>query len=430
MNTQQEKNCIQEDEIDLRELFNTLYQYKVFIISFTIFITLIAAIYAYTKTPIYEVKSNVQIGYIGNNLIDDSAIIVKKLNIIFNIDDKPQTKNKFISEVSSITTNKKLNNFIEIKTQAITNDDSLKKNKEVVNYLQQIYAPKINQYIINTKDSIKDLEQRIKNIDNFETKNVQRQIELLKTQKIAKINEKISLFKEQDIKRIQRKIKLLKTQNITKINEKIKFYQKIKILTLKTKIKFHVKKLKEYTKAVNNLYKNNQNTKDTTALTISSIQMVNYQNLILNSQNKIEDLKIAINKINNETLPNLQREKNNILNITIKDLEQKIDNIKNITIADLQKQKENIQNDSIRKLEHQLTVALPNKKMKLKEQIEQLKFNMSLQNLQNSQVVGHYIVHDYPVKPKKKLIIIVAFVTGFILSVFLVLLYTFIRKED
>ena len=132
MNTQQEKNCIQEDEIDLRELFNTLYQYKVFIISFTIFITLIAAIYAYTKTPIYEVKSNVQIGYIGNNLIDDSAIIVKKLNIIFNIDDKPQTKNKFISEVSSITTNKKLNNFIEIKTQAITNDDSLKKNKEVV----------------------------------------------------------------------------------------------------------------------------------------------------------------------------------------------------------------------------------------------------------------------------------------------------------
>ena len=370
MSTMQEKEYLQEDEIDLRELFNTLYQYKIFIIGFTLCVTLIAAIYVYAKTPIYEVKSNVQMGYIGKNLIDSSAVIVKKLNIIFNVKDKPDKKNQFISEVSSITTNKKLKNFIEIKTQAITNDDALKKNKEVVQYLQQIYAPKINQYIINTKNSIKDTQQRIKNIDNFETKNVQLQI------------------------------KLLKTQAIVKIDEKIKFYQKMQIPTLETKIKFNVKKLKEYTKAVNNLYQHNQNTKDVTALTISSIEMVNYQNLILNSQNKIEDLKLAIDKINNETLPNLQRKK------------------------------DNIQNDSIRKLEHQLTVTLPNKKMKLQEKIEQLKFTISPQNLQNSQVVGHYIIHDYPVKPKKKLIIIVAFITGFILSIFLVLFYTFIKKED
>lgn len=430
MNTLEEKNCIQEDQIDLRQLFRTLYAHKKFIIIFTLSITFLAVAYVFIKTPIYEVKSNVQIGYIGNHLVDDSAIIVKKLKIIFNVDEKPEKKDKHIPEVSDISANKKLKNFIKIETQAITNDDALKKNKEVVGYLQQMYAPKINQYIINTKNSIKDIEQKIKNIDNFETNNVKRQINILKTQKIAKIDEKINLLKQQDIPKIQRKIKLLKTQDLAKINEKIKFYQTIKIPILEKKIKFHTEKLKEYTKAVNNLYKNNQNTKDTTTLTISSIQMVNYQNLILNSQNKIEDLKIAINKIKDETIPNLERERNNILNITIKDLQQKIDNIKNITIADLQKQKENIQNDSIRKLEHQLAVTLPNKKMKLKEQIEQLKFNMSSQNLQNSQVVGHYIVHDYPVKPKKMLIVIVAFITGFMLSIFLVFFYVFIKNED
>ena len=422
----------EEDEIDLRELWRTIIKHKKFIIIFTLTITLIATIWSFVKTPIYEVKSNVQIGFIGDNLIDNKDVIVKKLNIIFNVEDKQYKKNKFISEVSSITSNKKLENFIEVKTQAITNDDALKKNKEVVNYLQQIYAPKINQYIINTKNRIKNIEQSIKNIDNFETKNIQRKIKLLKTQDIAKIDEKINLLKEQDIPKIQRKIKLLKTQDIAKIDEKIKFFKKIQIPILKTKIKFHSKKLKEYTKAVHNLYHNSQATKDTTTLTISSIQMVNYQNLILNSQNKIEDLKIAIDKINNETIPSLQRKQNNIQNVTIKDLEQKIDNIKNITITDLQKQKENIQNDTIRKLEHQLTVALPNKKIQLQEQIEQLKFNMSSQNIQNSHIVGHYIIHDYPTKPKKKLIVIVAFVTGLILSVFLVFFIDFIKgfKEE
>jgi len=490
MNIEKENNYMQEDEIDLRELFNTLYKYKIFIIVFTLGITILAIVYAYMKTPIYEVKSNVQIGFIGDKLVDDSDVIVKKLNIIFNVDDKPNTKNKLISEVSSITTNKKLKNFIEIKTEAITNDDTLKKNKEVVSYLQKLYKPKIDQYIFNTKNQIKSTQQAINNINNFEKKNLQRKIDLLKTQKIAeidekinilrqqdikklqrqikllktqdipKINEKINILEEQDIKKLQRQIKLLKTQDIPKINEKIEFFSKVKIPTLTTKIKFHTDKLKEYTIAVNNLYKNNKNSKDTTAQTISSIQMVNYQNLILNSQNKIEDLKLAIEKIRNETIlnlqrekeninnitikdlqlkinninditiKNLQREKENINNITIKDLQLKIDNIKNITIKNLQRQKENIQNDTIRKLEYQLHVGLGNKEAKLQEKIKQLNYNLCSQNIQNSHIVGHYIIHDYPVKPKKKLIIIVAFVTGLILSVFLVFLYTFIKKED
>ena len=96
----------------------------------------------------------------------------------------------------------------------------------------------------------------------------------------------------------------------------------------------------------------------------------------------------------------------------------------------MQRSKKNIQNNSIRKLEHKLSVDLPNKKIKLQEQIEQLKFNMSTQNIQNSQVVGHYITHDYPAKPKKKLIIVVAFVTGFILSIFLTLFFTFIKNKE
>jgi hypothetical protein len=428
MNNKQVK-YVEEDEIDLRELWKIIYNKKLFIIIFTSIITVVAIVWALTRMPIYEVKSNVQIGFIGENLVAVPATLVKTANLVFNVEDKIDTKKEFISEVSSISANKKLENFIEIKTQAISNEEALKKNKEVVKYIESKHKSKIDQFIINNNNNIKTIKVKINNLENLETKNLKRQIEQLKTQKIVKIDEKIKKIKNQDIKNIQRQIELLKTQKIVKIDEKIKFYKKIKIKTLNSKIKFHGNKLEEYSKSVKQIYQNNKKTKDTTALTISSIQMVNYQNLILSSQNKIEDLKIEIDIVSNETIPNLETEKKNIQDVTIKDLQLQIDNLNNITISNLQIEKKNIQDDTLRKLEYKLKVELPNKKVKLIEQINQYKFQNSSQNIQNSKVIGNYVIKDYPIKPKKKLIVIVSFVTGLILSIFIVFFLNFIGKN-
>lgn len=53
-------------------------------------------------------------------------------------------------------------------------------------------------------------------------------------------------------------------------------------------------------------------------------------------------------------------------------------------------------------------------------------------NYKNTEVVGKIIINDSAIKPKKKLIVIVAFITGLILSIFLVFLIEFIRgfKEE
>ncbi|MCD6172456.1 MAG: hypothetical protein J7J96_01540, partial [Sulfurimonas sp.] len=273
----QENNAgyIEEDEIDLRELFKTLMRRKKFIIIFTSLVTVGAVVFALLKTPIYEVKSNLQIGFIGEDLIADSDTLVKTANLVFNVEDKISTKEDFVSEVTSISANKKLKNFIEIKTQAISNEEALKKNKEVIVYVENRYKSKIDQFILNNNNNIKAIEVKISTLENLETKNLKRQIELFKTQKIAKIDEKIA------------------------------FYKQTKTSFLKEKIKFHTDKLREYTKAVKQIYSNNQKIKDKTVLTISSLQMVNYQNLILNSQNKVEDLKIEMEIIDNETIPNL-----------------------------------------------------------------------------------------------------------------------------
>ena len=133
----QEIQQIQEDEIDLKELFKTIWDKKVFIIIFTTILNILSIIFVLTKTPIYEVKSVVKIGYIGNNLVENSELLKKKLDIVFQA-NRPTSK---LSEnnpiVSKIATVKKINNLVEISTQAFSNEEAIRKNEEVLNFIQK-----------------------------------------------------------------------------------------------------------------------------------------------------------------------------------------------------------------------------------------------------------------------------------------------------
>ncbi len=79
-----EQNYYQEDEIDLKELFGILWAKKTLIIGITTLITVLAGIYAFNKTPIYEATALVEIGnyklHNNNNVLVDSVPeLVKKL---------------------------------------------------------------------------------------------------------------------------------------------------------------------------------------------------------------------------------------------------------------------------------------------------------------------------------------------------------------
>ena len=370
MNKVESQNSIyQEDEIDLRELFKTIWDKKVFIALFTLFITCISIIYVLTIKPVYEVKSNVQIGYIGETLILDPNTLAKTLNIVFNVEDKARSDKEFLSEVTSISTNKTLKNFIEIRTEAISNEEALKKNQEVVVFIKEQYEPKIKQFMLETENKIEDTKQAISKRDDFDVKNTQKQIAILKEQKIVKIN------------------------------QEIKFLKEIKLKTINQNIEYNTKKLNEYDSLINKLYDSIKNSQDTTALSASSIQMLNYQNLIQNAKNKIDDLNMEKEAILTQTIPSLQIEK------------------------------ENISNDEIKRLEYMLVAEFVYQKIKLNQEIDKLNYNISEQNIKNSELVGDFIVKDSPIKPKKRLIVTVAFVTGLILSIFIVFLLNFFREE-
>lgn len=64
--------------------------------------------------------------------------------------------------------------------------------------------------------------------------------------------------------------------------------------------------------------------------------------------------------------------------------------------------------------------------------INSLKSKISPANITRTHIIGKVLQNDYPIKPKKKLIIIVAFITGLILSIFFVFFIEFIKdfKEE
>ena len=161
---------------------------------------------------------------------------------------------------------------------------------------------------------------------------------------------------------------------------------------------------------------------------VSSIQILNYQNLILNTQNNIENISLSIQDINENVLKDLELRKKNLVDITLKDLELKKKNLIDIALKDLELQKKNLVDITLKDLNNQMKFSLAEKERKLIESMNVLKFQVSEANMKNSQLVGEYIMNDYPVKPKKKLIVVVAFVTGLILSIFLVFFMEFIKN--
>lgn len=313
-----EQNYYQEDEIDLKELFKTLWDKKNFIISVTAVITILAGIYAFNKTPIYEATALVEIGnyklHNNNNnnkaSLDSANELVKKLNILFIDIVKNEKDREF--EITSISNSKKVNNFIEIKSEAISNEIASREILKVVAHIKN-----------NHQKILDDVKNR-------------RELE------ISNIDTKINNIKNKEIRLLSKKI------NIQQAN------------------------LDNYKQQLNTIGKN-----------IKDIENTNPALTALKLMEK-RDLSSFILE----------------LNLQLMDMRNKKDELETTSINQLLEKKQLVE-----------SMMLPH-------------------NYKNSEVIGRVITNDYPIKPKKKLTVAVAFITGFILSIFLVFIMNAFRKED
>ena len=174
-----------ENEIDLRKLAYILLASKKLVIGTTILITFLAGIYAFNKTPTYEASALVEIGNykLDNNnnklLLDSAPDLVKKLNILFIELYKNEKGRDF--KISSISTVKNSNKFIEIKAQATSNQIATREATKVVENIQARH-----QVILNDIKNRRELEIRNINtrIDNIKNKEVPLLLEKIKLQQV------------------------------------------------------------------------------------------------------------------------------------------------------------------------------------------------------------------------------------------------------
>lgn len=323
-------------------------------------------IYVSKKPTIYEVKSVARIGYINHTLVEDSNILEKKLRLIYNVDNKNNkvAENKAI--VSNIKTVRNINNFIEISTQSYSKKLALEKNKEVVLFIQNEYKYKIDEFILKTKFNIENLKENITHIENVEKLEIEKNIEKIKQQAIPKIDEEINLIKNVQLK------------------------------TIENKLNFYEKKLNDYENILIKVAK--QKSSNDTQNMLMSMQMLNTQNLILEIQNKIQNLFIEKEKL------------------------------KSITLKDLKIKKENLLNENIRQLETKLSIDIESRLKNLKKNIEFEELKLKNGNISNTEVIGEILVDFQPTNIKKVIIIFTLFLFGLILSIFLIFFINFLNN--
>lgn len=319
-------------EIDIRKLFKVLRKRKLIVIIGILMITILGVVYAFFKTPIYEARALIEIGNYklevnnsnnsnnSNNTVsnytkaslDNSSQLEKRLRILF-IDILKNEQNR-VSWIETISIPKGSTEFIEIKSEAISNKLAKEEIEKVLLYIQKEH-----------KKTLDDVKQN----------------------------------REIQIKTIDSKINDVKTKTVPLLESKIKLQKEI-LQSYNTDIK------------------------------------------------EIKDNLLKIEKINPSLSALKLMEKRDLTNITM-DL--------NLEILDM-----------IAKKDELLTNEIPS----LYDEKIKVQTLMLPHNYKNSEIIGKIITNDYPTKPRKKLIVVVSFIIGVILSVLLVFLLEIIliNKKD
>lgn len=155
----QEQKYLQEDEIDLREIFKTIWNSRMFIILFTFIVTISSIIYVYFKNPIpiYQGNVYIEIGKIHSEsigvggMLDLSEDLAEILKLRFNAVVEIPKKTESILKISYTDTNKEIikTKLESVLTYILTRHQEKAKFYKNVTMTQQIGNILINDEPIN-----------------------------------------------------------------------------------------------------------------------------------------------------------------------------------------------------------------------------------------------------------------------------------------
>jgi capsular polysaccharide biosynthesis protein len=146
-----EEKVYVKEEIDLRELFKTIWDKRIFILVFTSALTLISVIYVYFKNPvpIYQGKAYIEIGQIqsqnfGQSFLDTSANLSEILNLEFPVKTSTLKKSNTLSDIISIleiTSNEKDKQIIKNNLKSSV-EFVLNRHKEKAKFYENVIMSK------------------------------------------------------------------------------------------------------------------------------------------------------------------------------------------------------------------------------------------------------------------------------------------------
>jgi len=157
----QEQQYIQQDTIDLRELFAVLKRRKKMIAGVTGVLTILALVYAFfVAKPVYEVKTMIEVGQIDKKPIDNAHNIQQKLSYDYQVNVKG--KKIELPRVKAISIPKKSNSIFSLTVHSNTNDEGVQYIQTVINKIETDYKEKTDAYIENQKELIELTQEDIK----------------------------------------------------------------------------------------------------------------------------------------------------------------------------------------------------------------------------------------------------------------------------
>ena len=211
----------EEDEIDLKELFKTIWKYRKFIAIFTGIITLLSIIYAYSIKPVYQIESFIEVGFYNNNnnnKLTSKDYFIDPNNALILI------QNEFKSELLPTIDNvnfKKGTKILDIKINGYSNQEAIDYLNTIIGYLQKKESIKIDIFTKTIKEKIKNLQkykqsikERIKNLNSKLNPNIDSSIYQALLAQISSLNSQIFRIDNQIVD-LQSKISPL---NISKIH--------------------------------------------------------------------------------------------------------------------------------------------------------------------------------------------------------------------
>ncbi len=435
-------NQPEEDEIDLKELWRTLKRRKKSVMATTAIVFAIAVAYIFLAKPLYEAKATLEIGkeltknkdgVLVTKYFENSKSLKEHLDVKYDTAGKYRDKNA-TAYISAVSVPKKgaTEGFITITALGENNIDAINMIKKPIEEISASHRAYYDTIIEKKRDAVEDLERQISYDKNTLLPHLKKNLELLQSVELKKIDEKISLVKSIDLKQIEDKISLLKSIDLKKIDDKIDLMKKVEIPALKEKIKQNEAEIAKKEAAIKAMQKEIKRVakKDPALATMTSMLVANLQNDIGRINIKIIDLESQIEKIRKEVIADLEAKKKRLLEETIPNLEKRKSRLLQETIPNLEAEKRRLLEEVIPQkkadIKRLLTITIPQKQM----QISQIKTSMKEPYLVMTHVVGKIYTHDYPVKPKKKLVLAVALVTGLFLGVFLAFFLEFIAKNE